>query len=78
MGILSLHEHFFEINYALCFLEIKEEYLQRFIVSPILRRTWFQLPNNRPLVPDRTKRIEGPLQLDYYHMLNIVIYFILI
>lgn len=54
-----------------------EEYLQRFIVSPILRRTWSQLPNNRSLVPDRTKRIEGPPQLDYYHMLDKVKAFML-
>lgn len=52
-----------------------EEYLQHFIVSPILRRTWSKLPNNRSLVPDRTKRIEGPPQLDYYYMLDKVIYF---
>lgn len=54
-----------------------EEYLERFIINPILRRTWSQLPNNRSLVPDRTKRFEGPPQLDYYHMLDKVIYFTL-
>lgn len=40
---------------------MKEEYVLRFIQNPILRGTWLPTSVTRPQIPDRTKRIEGPI-----------------
>ncbi|XP_050528654.1 uncharacterized protein LOC126898540 [Daktulosphaira vitifoliae] len=44
--------------------EIKEEYLKRFIQTPLLIGTWSPTPSERPSIPDRTKRIEAPKSVE--------------
>uniref|UniRef100_A0A2S2Q518 Transcriptional adapter 2B n=1 Tax=Sipha flava TaxID=143950 RepID=A0A2S2Q518_9HEMI len=39
---------------------VKEEYTLRFIQNPLLCGTWLPLEHTRPLIPDRTNRIQGP------------------